>query len=125
MKTAYEVINIDLAHEFTKARKEAAVLELGLDQVLEAEVLAQIQDMDIPDDDDRFHWVQKIGVLAGVDLLTIGKVQPENMLLMAGLSDEDFAHAVKVATGRARKLNTATIEAEKELNEETIPNTVL
>ena len=43
---------------------------------------------------------------------------------MAGLGD-DFQEAVKIATGTARRLNQKTIDAEKDLNEELIPNTTL
>ena len=68
--------------------------------------------------------IQKLGRSAGVDLLTLGKVQPENMLAMAGLGD-DFQEAVKVATSTARKLNQKTIDAEKDLNEELIPTNTL
>jgi hypothetical protein len=80
--------------------------------------------MDIPEDDERHHWINKLGRAAGADLLTLGKVQPENMLAMSALSAEDFQAAVKVATGSARNWNQLTVEAEKDLNQETV-NTVI
>lgn len=127
MKTLYEVLNVDLAQEYTKERKLAVVeklaTELGAD--LEAEVRAAIAAMDIPESDERYHWTQKLGRAAGADLLTLGKVQPENMLAMTSLSDEDFQAAVKVATGSARDWNKLTVEAEKQLNKETIPDTLV
>lgn len=125
MKTLYEVLNVDLAQEYTKARKTAKSAELGLTQELEKEVAEAIAAMDIPEDDENYHWIQKLGTAAGADLLTLGKVQPENMLAMAALGEDDFKKAVKIATGSARKWNTLTVEAERELNEEQIPNTMV
>ena len=127
MKTLYEVLNVDLAQEYTKERKLAAVKKLAteLGSELEAEAKAAIASMDIPESDERHHWVQKLGRAAGADLLTLGKVQPENMLAMASLGEDDFKECVKVATGSARQLNTLTVEAEKELNQETLPSTMV
>jgi hypothetical protein len=102
MKTLYEVLNVDLVNEYTKARKLAAAANLKLDSKLLTEVKDAIAAIDIPEDDERMHWVQKLGRTAGVDLLTIGKVQPENMLAMASLPADDFKEAVKVATNSAR-----------------------
>ena len=124
MKTLFEVLNIDLAQQYTKERKQAAVDALDLSADLAAEVTAAIAAMDIPESDERHHWIQKLGRAAGADLLTLGKVQPENMLAMAALSEEDFQEAVKVATGSARNLNKLTVDAEKDLNQETINTTI-
>jgi len=125
MKTLYEVLNVDLAQEYTKARKLALVKELALEDDLMSEVEAAVEAMDIPTDDDRLHWIEKLGRAAGADLLTLGKVQPENMLAMANLSAEDFQAAVKVATNSARSWNQLTVSAEKDLNAETIPSTMV
>jgi hypothetical protein len=127
MKTLYEVLNVDLAQEYTKARKLAVVEKLAtnLGAELEAEVKTAIAAMDIPTDDDRYHWIQTFGRAAGADLLTLGKVQPENMLAMASLGADDFKEAVKVATSSARGWNDLTVTAEKELNAETIPSTMV
>ncbi len=124
MKTLYEILNVDLAQEYTKARKLAKLATLDAGD-LTAEVETAINEMDIPNDDDRLHWIQKLGRAAGADLLTLGKVQPENMVKMASLSADDFQECVKVATGSARDWNQLTIGAEKDLNQETIPNTML
>jgi hypothetical protein len=121
MKTLYEVLNVDLAEHYTKARKKFALESLPLEETLKTEATAAIDAMDIPEDDDSHHWIQKFGRAAGADLLTLGKVQPENMLAMANLGEEDFQKAVKVATTSARSMNTLTVEAEKELNQETAP----
>jgi hypothetical protein len=126
MKSLYEVLNVDLVNEYTKERKKAIVEKLApeLGAELEAEVNAAIDAMDIPESDERHHWIQKIGKTAGADLLTLGKVQPENMLAMGSLPTEDYHEAVKVAVSHARGWNQATINAEKELNEEQPPQNV-
>ena len=125
MKTLYEVLNVDLAQEYTKARKKAVLETLELDAQTEIAAKKVIDDMIIPEDDDRLHWIRKIGNAAGADLLTIGKVQPENMLAMAALSEEDFQECVKVATGSARRWNELTVAAEKELNKDLVPSTMI
>lgn len=126
MKTLYEILNVDLANEHTKSRKLAIVDSISslLEPELESKIRAAIEAMDIPADDEKHHWITLLGRRAGADLLTIGKVQPENMLAMANLPEEDFKAAVKIATSTARKWNNSTIEAEKELNQETIANTI-
>jgi len=121
MKTFYEVMNIDLAQEYTKARKlqKLSTLVIG-DAQVEIAVKTAIEGMDIPEDDDRHHWIQKIGRAMGADLLTIGKVQPENMLAAAALNTEDFKEAVKVAVAGANELNQYTIAAEQSIKTDTI-----
>lgn len=127
MKTFYEVMNIDLAQQYTKARKlttlEKIATEVGAD--LEAQVKEAIAGLDIPEDDDRHHWIQKIGLAMGADLLTIGKVQPENMLTAAALSVDDFKEAVKVAVQSANNLNQYTISAEQAIKNDTISETIV
>jgi hypothetical protein len=124
MKTLYEILNVDLSQEYTKARKRAKLATLDAGD-LAAEVETAIDAMDIPEDDDRLHWIMTFGKAAGADLLTLGKVQPENMIKMASLSADDFQECVKVATGSARDWNKLTISAEKDLNQESMPNTML
>tara|TARA_Y100000114_G_scaffold115198_1_gene109295 strand:- start:122 stop:532 length:411 start_codon:yes stop_codon:yes gene_type:complete len=124
MITLYEIMNVHLSEEYTKARKKHLVNTMELEKDLFNQAIEAIDAMDIPEDDERHHWIQKFGITAGIDLLTLGKVQPENMLAMRGLG-EDFPEAVKVATSTARKLNQSTIDAEKDLNEELIPNTTI
>lgn len=125
MKTLYELLNVDLANEHTKARKLAKLETLEVESGLAKDVNTAIAAMDIPADDDRYHWIQTFGRASGADLLTLGKVQPENMLAMASLGAEDFKEAVKVATNSARTWNQLTVQAEKELNAETLPNTMV
>ena len=105
MKSLYEVINIDLANEYTKQRKKEVATALNLDGDLHEEVFAAIDNMTIPEDDERHHWINVIAHKAAADLLTLGKVQPENMVVMSSLSEEDFSEAVTIAVKKARVLN--------------------
>ena len=111
MKTLYEVLNVDLAQEYTKERKKEAATALNLDGDLHEKVFAAIDDMVIPNDDDRLHWIQKLGRAARADLLTLGKVQPESMLAMASLAEADFKEAVTLATSASRPWNDYTVHA--------------
>lgn len=125
MKTVYEVLNVDLANEFTKVRKLEKLKTLGLDEDLHQTLMNEINAMDIAEDDDRVHWINLIAAKAAADLLTIGKVQPEHMMQMAALPVEDFKECVKIATSKARKLNNDTIDAEQSLNVDTLSNAVV
>ena len=70
---------------------------MSLEANLKEEVTKAIDAMDIPDDDERHHWINVIAHKAASDLLTLGKVQPENMVVMSSLSEEDFSEAVAIA----------------------------
>ena len=124
MKSLYEVINIDLANDYTKERKKEVTTSLNLDEDLQAEVFEVIDEMDIPNDDERHHWIKVIAHKAASDLLTLGKVQPENMVVMSSLSEEDFTEAVTIAVKKARTLNDQTVAAEANLNVDTISETI-
>ena len=124
MKSLYEVINVDLANDYTKERKKEVTTSLNLDEDLQAEVFAVIDEMDIPNDDERHHWINVIAHKAASDLLTLGKVQPENMVVMSSLSEEDFTEAVTIAVKKARTLNDQTVAAEANLNVDTISETI-
>jgi hypothetical protein len=124
METEYEIDNIILGNIFSKARKLNMLKILDLytserrERILNGEteeaVLARAEA------DDKIHWITLLGRRAAADLLTLGKVQPETMLEMSALPEEDFRAVVKIATSTARKLNDLTVEAEKELNLNTI-----
>jgi translation elongation factor EF-Ts len=64
------------------------------------------------------YWVSRLARLAAIDILTIGKVQPEHMNYMAALSDDAFASCVKSATTLAKSLNDSVQEIEAELGSE-------
>ena len=61
------------------------------------------------------YWVERLARLAAIDILTIGKVQPEHMNYMASLSDDAFAACVKSATVLTKTLNERVREIEAEL----------
>ena len=124
MKSLWEVINLDISQSYTKERKRDVVEQMDLSEDLKTQVLEAIDAMDIPESDERHHWLQVLGRNAGADLLTLGKLQPENMLAMAALSEEDYTDSVKLAVGYARTWNQRTVEAEKDLNAEVPPQNV-
>jgi len=72
------------------------------------------------EDQEEEYWVQRLGRLAAIDILTIGKVQPEHMNYMASLSDEAFAASVKTATMLAKSLNESVQQIEAELGADLI-----
>ena len=125
MKSLFEVMNIDLAQEYTKERKKEAATSLNLDGDLYEDVFAAINNMDIPDNDERHHWIQRIGNIMAADLLTIGKVQPENMLAASSLSKDDFQEAVKIAVKGANDHNQYTVAAEQSIKADVIPHKII
>jgi hypothetical protein len=66
------------------------------------------------EEQEEEYWIKRLGRLAAIDILTIGKVQPEHMNYMDSLSDSAFAACVKTATTLAKSLNESVqlIEAE-------------
>ena len=133
MHTQYEIENIYLARYYTKARKLVALEALGLS---DTELVAAIKKnilagetkksvMDRLEEEDHIHWAIFYGRSAAADLLCLGKVQPETMLSMSHLPEEDFKEAVKVATKIARRLDKDTVAAESELSINKIPEDLL
>lgn len=70
------------------------------------------------EESEEEYWVNKLAKLAAIDILTIGKVQPEHMAYMSALSDEAFAASVKSAAALAKSLNASVQEIEAELESE-------
>ena len=132
MLTRYQIENIELANEYSKARKLIKLSSLEVDESILTVIKYSIFDgeyetdvMARAADDDREHWIRAIGKKAAADLLTLGKVQPETMLEMGNLPSEDFREAVKVATGTARQWNNDTVAAEQELNTDTVDDSLV
>jgi hypothetical protein len=67
------------------------------------------------EESEEEYWVNKLARLAAIDILTIGKVQPEHMAYMSALSDDAFAASVKSATALAKTLNESVQQIEAEL----------
>ena len=78
----------------------------------EHDVDALIADLNSSEEE---YWVNRLGKLAAIDILTIGKVQPEHMSYMVALEDEAFAACVKTATSIAKQLNYEVQQIEAEL----------
>ena len=72
------------------------------------------------EESEEEYWVNKLAKLAAIDILTIGKVQPEHMAYMAALSDEAFAASVKSATTLAKTLNESVQQIEAELESDLV-----
>ena len=70
------------------------------------------------EESEEEYWVARLSKLAAIDILTIGKVQPEHMAYMASLSDEAFAAAVKGAAALAKTLNDQVRDIEAELGQD-------
>jgi hypothetical protein len=64
------------------------------------------------------YWVHRLAKLAAIDILTLGKVQPEHMNYMVSLQDEAFSACVKEATSIAKQLNYEVQQIEAELQSE-------
>ena len=132
MITRYEVMNVLLVNEYSKARKLNKLKTIDLTDAQREEFILEILDgedfnvvMSRAEDDEKIHWVNLLGKKAAADLLTLGKVQPENMFAMSNLPEDDFKNAIKVATSNARKMNEDTINAEEELNNDLVPDYLL
>lgn len=132
MITEYQILNIILSNDYTKARKLNTLQglrdsgDITDDQYMsvESKILDGDNKVDIlesAEETDRAHWISKLSMNAASDLLTLGKVQPENMLALANLPDEDFSEAIKLAVSTARKWNDDVMHAEKDLNVDIIP----
>jgi hypothetical protein len=132
MITDYQIENIDLGNIFSKARKLEKLESLLLSEDRTKKIKEKILDGETEEaviaraeTDDKIHWITILGRRAAADLLTLGKVQPETMLEMSALPIEDFKEVVKIATSTARRLNDITVEAEKELNLNTITSELI
>ena len=86
--------------------------EIYKDFSAEHDVDALLADIDSSEEE---YWVHRLAKLAAIDILTIGKVQPEHMNYMASLSDDAFEASVKSAVALAKSLNESVREIEAEL----------
>lgn len=135
IRTRFEIENFVLGAHPTPARKaQALVADLTQARqnnhpdlpVLEAvmadfekehDVQALIENME---SEEEQYWVERLARLAAIDILTIGKVQPEHMNYMASLSDDAFSACVKSATTLAKSLNESVREIEAELGSDLV-----
>jgi hypothetical protein len=109
-----------LINELNQARAEdhpdLPVLQAVYDE------FASVNDVDALlasiESEEEEYWVKRLSRLAAIDILTIGKVQPEHMNYMAALSDNAFAACVKGASQIAKTLNSQVRDIEAELSSE-------
>jgi|TARA_B100001105_G_scaffold255328_1_gene254133 hypothetical protein len=133
IRTRFEIETFVLGAHPTPARK-AQVLTQELMQARETQhpdlqILEEIyKDFSAEHDVDALtkdiesteeeYWVNRLAKLAAIDILTLGKVQPEHMSYMVSLEDEAFAACVKSATSIAKQLNYEVQQIEAELQSE-------
>jgi hypothetical protein len=132
----YELKNIINSQNYTKSRKLIVLQELrGLQEVsplVYTTLLSEILDGETEDavlarfeEEEPTHWIHYYANSVTADLLTLGKVQPETMLAISLLPTEDFQEVIKLATIRANKLNTVTMEVERKLRLDTVPTEIV
>lgn len=108
-----QVLMADLLQARAENHPDLQVLEaVYADFSKEHDVSALLNNIE---DQEEEYWVKRLGRLAAIDILTIGKVQPEHMGYMASLSDDAFAACVKTATTLAKSLNESVQVIEAEL----------
>lgn len=109
-----------LTQELMQAREQQhpdlpVLEEIYKDFSAEHDVDALLNDINSTEEE---YWVHRLAKLAAIDILTIGKVQPEHMNYMVALEDEAFAACVKEATSIAKQLNYEVQQIEAELQSE-------
>jgi hypothetical protein len=133
IRTRFEIETFVLGAHPTPARKAQVLTQELMQaretqhpdlQILEAiykdfsaehDIEALMADIDSSEEE---YWVKRLAKLAAIDILTIGKVQPEHMNYMVALEDEAFAACVKTATSIAKQLNYEVQQIEAELQSE-------
>lgn len=112
---------LELQKELMQARSkqhpDLAMLEAVANDFVEANGPLETLVESIETTEEEY-WVSRLARLAAIDILTIGKVQPEHMNYMASLSDDAFSSCVKSATTLAKSLNESVQEIEAELGSE-------
>lgn len=134
IRTRFEIETFLLGGQPTVARKAHALklemMQAEANQHPDLEVLQAVAaDFEVAngkidelvaniEESEEEYWVNRLAKLAAIDILTIGKVQPEHMAYMASLSDEAFAACVKSASALAKTLNEQVRVVEAELGDE-------
>jgi hypothetical protein len=112
---------LELQNELMQARTQQhpdlAMLEAVANDFVEANGPLETLVDNIEATEEEY-WTTRLARLAAIDILTIGKVQPEHMNYMASLSDDAFSSCVKSATTLAKSLNDSVQEIEAELGSE-------
>jgi len=130
IRTRFEIETFVLGAHPTPARKAQVLMQelmqaresqhpdlplleaIHADFSVEHDIEALMSDIESSEEE---YWINRLGKLAAIDILTIGKVQPEHMNYMVSLEDEAFAACVKTATSIAKQLNYEVQQIEAEL----------
>lgn len=113
-----QVLMADLLQARSEKHPDLPVLEaIYADFSAKHDVTSLLENIETEEEE---YWVKRLGRLAAIDILTIGKVQPEHMNYIASLSDEAFAACVKTATALAKELNESVREIEAELGSDLV-----
>jgi|TARA_B100000073_G_scaffold48975_1_gene36154 hypothetical protein len=71
------------------------------------------------------YWVDRLARMAAIDILTIGKIQPDHMNRIAALNDTAFANCVKTTANLAKLLNDGVVQAERQLSQDMVPQDMM
>jgi len=71
------------------------------------------------------YWVDRLARMAAIDILTIGKIQPDHMNRIAALNDTAFANCVKTTANLAKLLNDGVVQAERQLSQDMVPQEMM
>ena len=71
------------------------------------------------------YWVDRLARIAAIDILTIGKIQPDHMNRIAALNDTAFANCVKTTASLAKLLNDGVVQAERQLSQDMVPQEMM
>ena len=71
------------------------------------------------------YWVDRLARIAAIDILTIGKIQPDHMNRIAALNDTAFANCVKTTANLAKLLNDGVVQAERQLSQDMVPQEMM
>jgi len=107
-----QALTVELSAATQSGHPDQAVLQAVYDDFsAKHDVTALLENIE---DSEEEYWIQRLAKLAAIDILTIGKVQPEHMNYMVSLNDTAFAACVKTTATLAKTLNEEfkTVEAE-------------
>jgi hypothetical protein len=107
-----QALTVELEAATQSGHPDLLILQAVYDDFsVKNDVVALLADIEDTEED---YWIQRLAKLAAIDILTIGKVQPEHMNYIVSLSDTAFAACVKTTATLAKTLNDEfkTVEAE-------------
>ena len=129
-RTRYEIENFVLGEHPHPAR-QAQLLITEIRTVAEqiensehspAHVTALLENIETYEEQ---YWVDRLARIAAIDILTIGKIQPDHMNRIAALNDTAFANCVKTTASLAKLLNDGVVQAERQLSQDMVPQEMM